>query len=79
MTTILHYPGIKSVEFMSNSILFVHLDNDRTFIVPLEKFPVLKNLSVEEKKEFEIIDDKYLSFLSIDDIFSIEDLIGMQH
>jgi Protein of unknown function (DUF2442) len=63
---------------MSNSILFVHLDNDRTFMVPLEKFPVLKNLSDEQKLEFEIIDDKYLSFLSIDEVFSIEDLIGIQ-
>ena len=72
------YPSIKSIQFMSNSILFVHLDNDRMFMVPWEKFPVLKNLSDEQKLEFEIIDDKYLSFLSIDEVFNIEDLIGIQ-
>ncbi len=66
------------MQFISNSILFVQLDNDRAFIVPLEKFAVLKNLSEEEKKDFEIIDDKYLSFLSIDDVFSLEELIGLQ-
>ena len=71
------YPGIKSVEFTNSSVLFVHLSNDRTFIVPLDKFPVIKNLSQEEKKSFEIIDEKYLSFLAIDDVYSIEELIGI--
>ncbi len=78
MIDILLYPGIKSVEFINSSILFVHLNNDRTFIVPLDKFPVIKNLSDEEKKQFEIIDEKYLSFLSIDEIFSLEKLIGIK-
>jgi hypothetical protein len=70
-------PNIKSIEFMNSSVLFVHLDNERTFIVPLEKFPAIKNLSAEEKKAFEIIDGSNLSFLSIDEIFSIEELIGL--
>ncbi len=70
------YPSIKSIEFINSSILFVHLTNDRVFIVPLDKFPVIKNLSAEEKKEFEIIDEKYLSFLAIDEVFSVEELIG---
>ena len=70
--------GIKGVEFINSSIMFVHLDNDRTFIVPLDKFQSIKALSLEEKKDFEIIDDKYLSFLSIDEVYSIEELIGLQ-
>lgn len=78
MTTTLHYPAIKGIEFINNTVLFVHLDNDRTFIVPVDKFPALKKLSPADKKDFEIIDEKYLSFLSIDEIFSIEDLIGIQ-
>jgi hypothetical protein len=73
------YPGIKSIEFINDTILFVHLTNERVFIVPLDKFPAIKNLSSEEKKSFEIIDDKYLSFLAIDDIFSIEELIGLSN
>ena len=73
------YPDIKSIEFINSTILFVHLTNDRVFIVLLDKFPAIKNLSPEEKKSFEIIDDKYLSFLAIDDIFSIEELIGLSN
>lgn len=78
MINTINYPGIKNIEFINSTILFVHLDNDRTFIVPVDKFPSIKNLSQEQKKEFEIIDDKYLSFLAIDDVFSVEDLIGLQ-
>ena len=78
MITVLSNPGIKSIEFIDSTILFVHLDNDRTFIVPLDKFPAIKNLSAKEKKDFEIIDDSNLSFLAIDDVFSVEELIGLK-
>ena len=77
LITSLPYPAIKNIEFINSTILFVHLDNDRTFIMPLDKFPIIKNLSVEDKKAFEIIDNKYLSFLAIDEIFTLEELIGI--
>jgi hypothetical protein len=77
MNNTITFPGIKNIEFINSSILFLHLLNDRVFIVPLDKFPAIKNLSPEEKQAFEIIDDTYLSFLSIDEIFSIEELIGI--
>lgn len=77
MIASLTYPAIKNIEFINSNILFVHLDNDRTFIVPLDKFPIIKKLSTEDKKAFEIIDNKYLSFLAIDEIFSLEELIGI--
>ena len=75
-TTILT-TGIRNIEFTNKTIMFIHLDNDRTFIVPLDKFPAIKNLSLEQKKEFEIIDEHHLSFLAIDDVYSVNDLIGI--
>ena len=71
-------PDIKSIEFMNSSVLFIHLNNDRTFMVPLEKFPAIKNLSTQQRKDFEIIDGNYLSFLAIDEVCGIEELIGIQ-
>lgn len=71
-------PKLRSVEFLNSTIMFVHLDNDRTFIVPLDKFPALKNLTAEQRKDFEIIDHEQLSFLSIDEIYSVEDLLGLE-
>ena len=77
MTNATLNPGIKSIEFINGSILFVHLTNERVFIVPVDKFPSIKNLSADEKQLFEIIDNKYLSFLAIDDVYSLEELIGL--
>lgn len=52
--------------------MFVYLHNDRTFIVPIEKFPGIQHLTSEERKAIEIIDDKYLSFLSIDEFIALK-------
>ena len=71
-------PKLRAVEFLNSTIMFVHLDNDRTFLVPLDKFPALKNLTAEQRKDFEIIDNEQLSFLSIDDVYSVEELLGLQ-
>ena len=70
-------PKLRAVEFLNSTIMFVHLDNDRTFLVPLDKFPALKNLTAEQRKDFEIIDNEQLSFLSIDEVYSVEELLGL--
>ena len=41
--------------------MFVHLNNDRTFIVPLDKFPAIQALSPQQKEDFEIIDGDQLN------------------
>ena len=41
---------IRNVEFLNSSIMFVHLTNDRTFLVPLDQFPVIKRFP-QKKKE----------------------------
>ena len=71
-------PSIRDVDFINSSIMFVHLDNDRTFIVPLDKFPPIQKLTKEQRNDFEIIDDNHLSFLAIDEIFSIQQLLGLE-
>ncbi len=77
MNTIVTTPNIKNIEFINSSIMFVHLDNERTFIVPLNKFPAIEKLSVEQKKDFEIMDGHHLSFLAIDEVYSLHELIGI--
>jgi hypothetical protein len=73
-----HLPKINSVEFLNSTIMFVHLDNDRTFLVPLEKFPSIKALTQEQRRDFEIIDHEHLSFLAIDDVYSLNELLGLE-
>lgn len=73
-----NFPKLNSVEFLNSTVMFVHLDNDRTFLVPLDKFPLIKSLTPEQRKDFEIIDNCYLSFLEIDDVYSVNDLLGFE-
>ncbi len=40
----------------------IDLDNGRSFVVPLEKFPEVKELTKPERNDFEVIDGSYLSF-----------------
>jgi hypothetical protein len=67
---------IKDVKFVGNGAMLLSLSNDRTFIVPLEKFKEIEALSSVEKENFEIIDGENLSFLALDEIYSIHELIG---
>lgn len=77
MSEVLHMPAIRKIEFINNGSMSVDLDNGRTFIVPLEKFPAIQSLSLQEKEEYEIIDEHNLSFLAIDDVYSVSDLLGL--
>jgi len=69
--------SIKHIQFVGNSAMLLALSNDRTFIVPLDKFKQIANLSVEDRENFEVIDGEHLSFLAIDKIYSLQELIGI--
>lgn len=60
-----------------NGQLIVQLSNDRTVAVPLEKFPAIQALNEADRRDFEVIDGTHLSFLAIDDVFSVEELVGI--
>ena len=68
---------IKAVQFIGNSAMLLFLTNDRTLIIPLDKFKEIAALSLAEKSDFEVIDGENLSFLALDEIYNIHDLIGL--
>jgi len=78
MITTLNKPEIRNIEFLNTSIMFVHLTNDRTFLVPLDEFEDIKKLTQEERKDYEVIDGTNLSFLAIDEVYSLSDLTGLK-
>jgi len=61
----------------SNGQMTVRLSNDRTVTVPLYKFPSIQELNETDRRDFEVIDGTHLSFLAIDDVFSVEELVGI--
>lgn len=70
--------GISKIDFMGNNLMFLHLSNERTVLVPLDKFQPIAKLTPEERNDFEIIDQQYLSFLAIDEVYSVRELIGIE-
>jgi hypothetical protein len=77
MTTELKEIEITDVKFVGNGAMLLSLSNDRTFIVPLDKFKEIEALSSTQKEDFEIIDGENLSFLAIDEIYNIHELTGI--
>lgn len=76
MNTLEKIIAITSVEFQDQNTLILNLSNKRSISILLVEFPLISALSSEEREDFEIIDDEYLSFLAIDEIYSLKDLIG---
>ncbi len=68
---------IKDIQFIGDSAMLLSLSNDRAFIVPLDKFKEIESLTKEEKNNFEIIDGENLSFLALDEIYSLRELLGI--
>lgn len=74
--TLMGAPEIRNIELINGSVMLVHLSNERTFLVPLNKFPAIQKLTDDQRKDFEIIDGTNLSFLALDEIFSLSELTG---
>ena len=68
---------IKNIQFVGDSAMLLALSNDRMFIIPLDKFKAIGNLSIEDREDFEVIDGENLSFLAIDEVYSLQELIGI--
>ncbi len=77
MNTLLKEIEITDVKFIGNGAMLLSLSNDRTFIVPLDKFKAIESLTQSEREDFEIIDGENLSFLALDEIYNIHELIGI--
>ncbi|WP_114752515.1 DUF2442 domain-containing protein [Pleomorphovibrio marinus] len=77
MDSLVNSPSIVHVQFKGDILLEIDLDNGRSFVVPLEKFPEIKALTKSERDGFEVIDGSNLSFLAIDKLLSIKELIGV--
>ena len=68
--------GIKKLDFgLKRGTMAVSLTDGREVIVPVAMFPEIKRLSVEQRKDYMIMDDQYFTFEAISKIFSIKDIL----
>lgn len=78
MNTLEKILHITNVSFKDKNTLILDLSNKRAIQIPLNEYPEILVLTAEERKDFEIIDGEYLSFIAIDEIYHLNDLIGIQ-
>ena len=69
---------ITDVQFVGNSVMLLSLSNDRTFMIPLDQFREIAALRPDQKKDFEVINGDNLSFLALDEVYNLNELIGLK-
>lgn len=79
MSTLEKVLSITNVSFKDEKTLILDLSNKRSVQIPLDDFPDIAVLNAQEREDFEIIDDEYLSFLAIDEVYSLKNLIGYKN
>jgi hypothetical protein len=67
---------IENVSFYDFGFFNIQLSNRRSISIPLDEFPKISMLTSEEKEAYEIIDGEYVSFLTLDKIYSFKELTG---
>ncbi len=70
--------SIKKILFDTPGKITITLEDGRQFISPLKYFPELKNLSVEKRKKYTIVDDRTILFLYANSVYHLEDFIGLE-
>jgi hypothetical protein len=69
-------PVIKNISFPIKGKMSVALKDGRIIIVPLSKFPSIKDLNMAQRKKWYIIDGEGFSFDDCDELFHIEQVLG---
>jgi hypothetical protein len=70
--------SIEKILFNIPGKITIKLEDGRLFISPLKYFPELKNLSIEKRKKYTIVDDRTILFFHAYSVYHLEDFIGLE-
>jgi hypothetical protein len=69
---------IEKINFDLAGKISLKLEDGRIIIVPIKYFPDLKKLSIEKRKKYTIVDDRTVLFQFSDNVYHLEDFIGLE-
>jgi succinate dehydrogenase/fumarate reductase-like Fe-S protein len=69
---------IEKINFDLLGKISLKLEDGRLIIVPLKYFPDIKKLSVDKRKKFTIVDDRTVLFTYSDNVYHLEDFMGLE-
>ncbi len=69
---------IERINFDLAGKISLKLEDGRIIIVPIKYFPDLKKLPIEKRKKYTIVDDRTVLFQYSDNVYHLEDFIGLE-
>ena len=70
---------IEKLNFDLPGKLTLKLADGRIMIIPLKYFPAIKNLSVDKRKKYTIVDDRTVLFAHSNQVYHLEDFFGLEN
>ena len=71
-------PKIKKVMFDVKGMISLYLEDGRIISAPLGKYPSIKKLTHEQRKQLNIANDQILIFRDCDEIYHLQDFLGRE-
>jgi len=69
---------VEKINFDLAGKISLKLEDGRIVIVPIKYFPDLKKLPIEKRKKYTIVDDRTVLFQFSDNVYHLEDFIGLE-
>lgn len=68
-------PKLKSISFPASDQLQVNLEDGRTILLPLDRFPSILQLTIDQRSQWYIYGNGF-SFEDADEVIHIEQILG---
>lgn len=70
--------AIEKINFDIAGKISLKLEDGRVIIVPLKYFPEIQKLSVDKRKKYTIVDDRTVLFAHSNNVYHLEDFMGLE-
>lgn len=72
-----HKPIIKKLDFLKRGHISIYLLDGRIVIAPLNKFPSIKKMSLEQRQQYGLADGNTIIFQHYDEVYHLQDFLGL--
>jgi hypothetical protein len=69
---------IDKLDFNTPGKILLKLHDGRVLITPIVYFPAIKKMKLQERNQYTIVDDRTILFRNSDEIYHIEDFMGLE-
>ena len=74
-----HPAIITALSFVEEDRFSVYLLDGREISVPVDYFPVIKNVPFHHRQDWQLLDEQVFSFADCDEVFHLREILGVAH